>query len=94
MKNITKIHFLIFSLVLGNLNAAYADHNLKEIERRCEVDWYDDEGELDCRNSVSDRRNLERKCEVDSDGDFDCRGSHYRDVERKCEADRDGDIDC
>jgi len=67
-----------------------ADHNLREIERRCEVYKYSGNyGELDCSSSVSDRRSLERKCEVyfsGSYGEFDCSGSHFNDVERRCEA--------
>jgi len=97
IRKLTIIISFIFFLLSGNLPTAYADHNLREIERRCEVEWDGEYGELDCWSSVSDRRNLERKCEVEWDGDegeFDCRGSHYRDVERRCEADRDGDIDC
>ncbi|MDG2253101.1 MAG: hypothetical protein P8K73_05610 [Methylophilaceae bacterium] len=90
----SKFTFLMIFFFLGNPLITIADHNLREIERRCEVEWDGDEGELDCRYSVSDRRNLERRCEVEEDGEFDCRGSHYRNVERKCEADRDGDINC
>jgi len=97
MIKLTIIIPFIFLILSANLSTAYADHNLREIERRCEVEWDDEYGELDCRSSVSDRRNLERRCEVEWDGyngEFDCRGSHYRDVERRCEADRDGYIDC
>ena len=92
-------------LLVGTPSVAICDHRLREIERRCEVEWniygydldYGDDGDLDCRTSVSDRRNLERKCEAEwngYEGEFDCRGSHYRNVERKCEIDEYGDIDC
>jgi hypothetical protein len=97
MEKIITTLFLTIFISFGIPKVSYADHNLKEIERRCEVEWYDDEGELDCRSSVSDRRSLERKCEVIWDGyegEFDCRGSHFRDVERRCTADEDGEIDC
>jgi hypothetical protein len=83
---------LIFLLALTILRPALlsANHNLSQIERRCEVYKYSDSyGELDCRSGVTDRRALERKCEVYFSGDyghFECRGSHYKDVERKCEA--------
>ena len=87
----------IFSAVVAGSPQANADHSLREIERFCEVDRDGDEGELDCRSRVSDRRSLERKCSVEFDGDegeFNCSGSHYRDIERRCEVDEDGDIDC
>ncbi len=96
-ENFLKIICVTFFFIFGDFIIVNADHNLREIERRCEVDWDGDDGELDCRSSVSDRRDLERKCEVEWDGyegEFDCRGSHFSDVERRCEADRDGDIDC
>lgn len=88
---------LVFAFCITNSSQGFAGHNLREIERYCEVDRDGNEGELDCRSSVSDRRSLERKCSVEFDGDegeFDCSGSHYRDIERRCEVDGDGDIDC
>jgi len=85
--------FVIFIFILVAINSAFlkADHDLSEIERRCDVYKYsDDYGELDCSSSVSDRRSLERSCEVyfyDSEyGEFECSGYHFRDVERRCEA--------
>ena len=98
--------FLVKLITLTVMSAfpAAADHNLREIQRRCEVEWdvygsleRNDVGEIDCRSSVSDRRNIERRCEAVwnySDGEIECRGSHYRDIERRCEVDRRGNIDC
>ena len=80
-----------------------ADHNLREIERKCEVYKYSGNyGELDCSSSVSDRTSLEGKCEVffysDKYGELECCSRHFRDVERKCEAflynDNYAEIDC
>jgi hypothetical protein len=76
---------------------AFAEHNLREIQRRCEVQWSGKNGELSCSSSVSDRRSLERSCSVrwtGSQGEFDCSGSHFKDVERRCTADKSGNIDC
>ena len=97
MKSLIATMFLSILISFGNSKEVNADHNLREIERYCEVEWDGSEGELDCRIRVSDRRPLERKCDVEwdgSEGEFDCSGSHFRDVERRCTADRDGDIDC
>ena len=86
------IYFAVASLLLLTpLAPIYADHSLREIERRCEVYKYSsDYGELDCSSSVNDRRDLERRCEVyfysDKYGEFECSGSHFRDVEKRCEA--------
>ena len=94
-----KIQLLIITAILGMLWVfpVVAGHNLREIERYCEVEWDGEEGELDCRSTVKDRRSIERKCSAEWDGYegvLDCRGSHYRNIERKCVADRDGEIDC
>ena len=35
----------IFLILSANLSTAYADHNLREIERRCEPDR---DGQIDC----------------------------------------------
>ena len=97
MRPILLLPFAILGFLGGSFSSSFADHNLREIERYCEVEWDGSEGELSCRSRVSDRRSLERKCDVEWDGDegeFDCSGSHFRNVERKCTADRDGDIDC
>ena len=59
MIKLTIIIPFIFLILLANLSTAYADHNLREIERRWEVEWDEEYGGLDCRSSVSDRRNLE-----------------------------------
>ena len=78
-------------------NSVLADHSLREIERRCEVEWNGTSGELSCSSGVSERRSLERKCSVEwngSEGEFSCSGGHFKDVERRCTADRVGEIDC
>lgn len=97
MKKLLIPFCLSFTILFGGVGESFADHNLREIERYCEVEWDGSEGELSCSRRVDDRRSLERRCDVEwdrSEGEFDCRGSHYRDVERRCTADRDGDIDC
>ena len=64
---------------------------------------YDDYyAELECSRRVSDRRQLQRKCEAYiydfPYGEIECSGSHFRDVERRCEvymySDEYGEIDC
>ena len=97
MKNLIATLCLTIAVLLGSAGESFADHNLREIGRYCEVEWDGSEGELSCSTRVSDRRLLERKCDVEwdgSEGEFDCSGSHFRDVERRCTADQDGDIDC
>lgn len=91
------LSFLLCGLFFIYSFPVMAEHNLKEFERKCEVEWDGNEGEIDCRLSVSDRRAIERKCEAERDGDdgeFDCSGRHFRDIERRCTVDADGDIDC
>ena len=96
------MRILILALVLLP-SLSFSDHDLREIERRCEIYRYDDQyGELDCSRNVSDRRSLQRKCSAYiyefPYGEIECSGSHFRDVERKCEVymyDSDyGEIDC
>jgi hypothetical protein len=97
MRKLTAILCLTLAVLLGSAGEGLADHNLREIERYCEVEWDGSEGELSCSSRVNDRRLLELRCDVEwdgSEGEFDCRGSHFRDVERRCTADRGGDIDC
>ena len=97
MRNLTAIFCLTIAVLLGSVGVSFADHNLREIERYCEVEWDGSVGELSCSRRVNDRRSLERRCDVEwdgSEGEFDCRDSHFRNVERRCTADRDGDIDC
>jgi len=97
MKNLLTTLCLTIAVLLGSVDVGFADHNLREIGRYCEVEWDGSDGELSCSTRVSDRRLLERKCDVEwdgSEGEFDCSGSHFRDVERRCTADQDGDIDC
>ena len=87
MKKTLFLNILFFSLFS---NIVIADHNLRQIERKCEVYKYSDNyGELDCSSGVDDRRDLERKCEVyfsGKYGEFECSVSHFRNIERKCEA--------
>ena len=97
--NIVTSLFLIVGLVLGFSSPVLAEHDLREFERRCEVEWSGGEGEIDCRSSVSDRRAIERKCSAErsgsyGDGEFNCSGSHFRDIERRCSVESDGSINC
>ena len=90
MRFIISFLLIIFLSSLSS-NIAIADHNLSQIEKKCEVYKYSDSvyGDLDCSGVVDDRINLERNCEVyftDNWGDIECRGTHYRDVEKRCEA--------
>ena len=62
MNRLLVLLILLITLLVGNSSQVFADHSLREIERYCEVDRDGDEGELDCRSRVSDRRSLERKC--------------------------------
>jgi hypothetical protein len=91
------LNFLIMMIFMSFSGSLYADHNLREIERKCEVEWSGRSGEVSCSSSVEDRRQIERRCEVEwngSEGEFSCSGSHYRDIERRCTAERDGTISC
>ena len=96
------MRILILILVLLP-SLSFSDHDLREIERRCEIYRYDDQfGELDCSRNVSDRRSLQRKCSAFiydfPYGEIECSGSHFRDVERRCEVymydSNYGQIDC
>lgn len=99
MRKLTlKLIFLIFLPTF-----LVADHNLRDVEKGCEVYKYDDYyAELECSRRVSDRRQLQRKCEAYiydfPYGEIECSGSHFRDVERRCEvymySDDYGEIDC
>ena len=99
MKKTIIINIIFFFL---SSNIVIADHNLKQIEKKCEVYKYSDRyGELDCSRGVDDRRSLEKKCEVyfsGKYGEFECRGSHFRNIEKKCEAylysSKYAEIDC
>jgi len=97
-KEMSKLKKYCIALIICSIcPAAFAEHNLREIQRRCEVNWSGKNGELSCSSSVSDRRALERSCNVlwtGYEGEFDCSGSHFRDVERRCTADKSGSIDC
>lgn len=79
------------ALIIFASSMTHAGHNLREVERGCEVYKYSGSyGEIDCRSSVDEGREIERKCEVyfysGNYGEVECRGSHFRDIERKCEA--------
>ena len=79
------------ALIIFAYSMTHAGHNLREVERGCEVYKHSDSyGTIDCRSSVDERREIKRQCEVYFySGKFskvECRGSHFRDIERKCEA--------
>lgn len=39
---------LSIAVLIGSLCVSYADHNLRQIERYCEVEWDGSDGELSC----------------------------------------------